>query len=187
MEMNKLASENVSGQSTIEFLATFTFSFLFLFFFLKVALNYSKGYVAHYATFMASRAFLVYDNHSTAEAAATTASKNVFKSFWLDKVSPDQFGTSNVDSNLKFNTFSDMGSSGALPMFKGAYFDYEEQFSVSNVLGGTDTVTLRSESFLGREPTRIGCLAQICKALETLADESACDKADIVTLSDNGC
>jgi hypothetical protein len=56
--------KNSKGQSTIEFIFSFTAAVGFVFLFLKMALNYTNGYMVHHATFMASRAYLVSDSES---------------------------------------------------------------------------------------------------------------------------
>ena len=62
--------KNNKGQSTIEFILTFTAAVGFIFLFLKMALNYTDGYIVHHATFMASRAYLVGDAEQYANAGA---------------------------------------------------------------------------------------------------------------------
>ena len=49
------------GQSTIEFILSFSTSVGFIFLFFKMALNFADGYMVHHATFLASRAYLVND------------------------------------------------------------------------------------------------------------------------------
>ena len=166
------------GQSTIEFLVTFPMVILFLFFFLKLSFNFTMGYLAHYATFMSSRTFLVFDDDSKFDTNAENAARGAFRSVLLDRVSNKFRG------NPTFNSVPDISGVGnASPVFKGAVFSYRETFSISNLLGGTDKVDLVSESFLGREPTRIGCLQRICQSLGELVGNCT----DLVTLSDNGC
>ena len=179
--MNMAANNKLyrrEGQSTIEFLVTFPMVILFLFFFMKLSFNFTMGYLAHYATFMSSRTFLVYDDDSTFDTNAENAARGVFKSILLDRVSKKFSG------NPTFNSIPDVSGAGnASPVFKGAVFEYQETFSISNLLGGTDKISLVSESFLGREPTRVGCLQRICRSLEQLTGNCV----DLVTLSDNGC
>ena len=72
-----------SGQSTIEFLCTFAFVLATIFVFLKIAMNVTNGYLVHYATYMASRAYLVNDNGSNSpsggDGPALSLAKSVFK------------------------------------------------------------------------------------------------------------
>ncbi len=173
------------GQSTVEFLVTFPFVFLFIVFFFKLALNFTKGYLAHYATFTAGRSFLVFDYHEPDDSKARSSAREVFDSILLSNINASQFNV----RGLKFNYFSDVtDGNNTNPLFKGAYFDYKETFSLSRLLGGKNPMNLRSEALLGREPTRIGCLRRICKAMEQLAGVSSCKKDNgLVTLSDNGC
>ena len=53
-----------TGQSLIEFLICFIFAFGILLLGIKVAFNLTNGYMAHYATYVASRVYLVSDNNS---------------------------------------------------------------------------------------------------------------------------
>ena len=171
------------GQSTIEFLVTFPFIILFIIFFLKLSLNFTKGYLVHYATFMAGRSFLVLDYHTSNDDTAKTRARDVFESILLSKVNASQF-----DANrLQFNYFSDVdGSNNTHPLFKGAFFNYKETFSILRFFGGKQVMDLKSEALLGRESTRIGCLKRICEAIKTLG--GGCDRnSSLVTLSDNGC
>ena len=175
------------GQSTIEFLVTFPLIFAFVIYFFKSSLNFTRGYLAHYATFMASRTFLVYDNHRGDDTIAMIQAREAFKSTHIGHIG-NQF---TPDPNkLQFNSYPDVGSGGTGnidPLFKGAYFDYMETFSYSDLFGGTDPLHLRSESFLGREPTRLGCLERICEAMKVLTGQGDCTNNYPITLSDNGC
>ena len=75
--------KNNKGQSTIEFILTFTAAVGFIFLFLKMALNYTNGFMVHHATYMASRSYLVsdeerYDNAGAGDAQAFQLAKAVF-------------------------------------------------------------------------------------------------------------
>ena len=70
------------GQSTIEFLLTFIFSIGILILFISLGLNLTRGYIAHYATYMASRTYLTADNTSftdtSSDSYAEQEAENVF-------------------------------------------------------------------------------------------------------------
>jgi hypothetical protein len=78
-----MKAKNNKGQSTIEFILTFTAAVGFIFLFLKMALNYTNGYMVHHATFMASRAYMVgdaerYESAGAGDARAFDMAKAVF-------------------------------------------------------------------------------------------------------------
>lgn len=170
--------KNNKGQSTIEFVLTFTAAVGFIFLFLKMALNYTNGYMVHHATFMASRAYLVsdaelYDNDKVGDPAAYELAKAVFRKNLPEALMPDFDGTVMVNAP----------DSGKLSTFTGVWTQFSQAFSLS-FIGGKDSILFRSESFLGREPTRAESALQICQSIMAVASISSCDKH--ATLEDNG-
>lgn len=168
-----------AGQSTIEFIMTFSMVFAFTFLFLKIAMNYTDGYMVHYATFMASRSFLTvdpkqqkYENVDNSDDDAAKYAKETFKKYLPDGLIKDFNGQVNVidPGTAKFTTFI------------GVFTKYSTPFSLG-IVGGTDELDMRSESFLGREPTRFEVYFQICNAIKTVTG-ATCDKQ--ATLDDNG-
>jgi hypothetical protein len=174
-----MANLNEKGQSTIEFILTFTASVGFIFLFLKLALNYTNGYMVHHATYMASRSYLVNDEErddpAQAERAAETKAKAVFT-----KYLPPDLVKGVEASMLKFNV---LGANTDFMAFVGVWVEYTQAFTLGFV-GGKEPVVFRSESFLGREPTRQETLVQVCEAIRTIVPGKSCDKH--VTLDDNG-
>ena len=71
------------GQSTIEFIMTFTVAVGLICFFLKMALNDTDGFMVHHATFMASRAYLVSDEDRQEgnDARAMVKARQVFTKY----------------------------------------------------------------------------------------------------------
>lgn len=169
---------NQSGQSTIEFILGFTFTIGILFVFVSLGINYGVGYLNHYATFMASRVFLVAENSGFASGGSyqkgEDQGRQLFNSFNLPR-----FGADNI--NLEFNTPAE----GNLKAYVGAYTIFERPLSQYRALGGGVTLNLHSESFLGKEPTRIDCALNTCEAMTGSSD--ACSPALDITLFDNGC
>lgn len=172
-----MKEKNNKGQSTIEFILTFTAAVGFIFLFLKMALNYTNGYMVHHATFMASRAYLVGDTES--QQTVEGRDKNAFElaKSVFDKNLPealiqgfDGVLTENNPGVVKFSVFT------------GVWTEFTQIFSLGFV-GGKDPVKFRSESFLGREPTRVESITQICTAIKTITLGS-CDLQ--ATLEDNG-
>jgi hypothetical protein len=177
---NRLLKKNrQKGQSTIEFIMTFSMVFAFTFLFLKIAMNYTDGYMVHYATFMASRSYLTvdpkqqkYENVDNSDDDAAKYAKETFNKFLPEGLIKDFNGQVNVidPAAAKFTPYI------------GLFTKYTTQFSLG-VIGGTDELEMRSESFLGREPTRYEVYFQICNAIKTVTG-ATCDKQ--ATLDDNG-
>jgi hypothetical protein len=170
--------KNDKGQSTIEFITTFSAAVGFIFLFLKMATNYTEGYMVHHATYMASRAFLVGDSESQQsidgrDKVAFDLAKSVFKK----NLASDKL-IKNFNSELQHN----FPGAGMLAPFIGVWIEYTQPFSIGFV-GGKDPVTFRSESFLGREPTRVESIAQVCAAIKTVTESDCKTHA---TLDDNG-
>lgn len=175
MDGNKRSLEK--GQSTVEFLASFVFVFTFMVILIRFALSAANGYMVHYATFMASRAYLVYDHNINspdgADAPAFGVAKKVFDDFRLGNFMGGE------PPILKVN-HPDFGGRSA---FVGVYADFEQMFSIPKLFGGGAPLKLRSESFLGREPTRATCAERVCRAMRDAG--GVCDKNS--TFFDNGC
>ncbi len=166
-----------SGQSTIEFLMCFIYTFGLVIIFLNLSLNFTNGHVAHYANFMASRAYLVGDgNQPTAEqndSYAQNVARKVFLKYKLSSFIKDTRG------GLKFNNPNDSVGS----IFTGTYYQFEQKFSSVPFMGGNETVDYLTESFLGKEPSRAECLEQICNAFRALGSNCIIHS----TFFDNGC
>lgn len=169
-------SSSNKGQSTIEFIMTFSLVFAFFFLFLKICMNFTDGYMIHHATYMASRAYLASDaERESPENRDDVAFKHaqiVFK-----KYLPESLITG-FSSELKQNS----PSTAKFTPFVGVYINHSTPFSLG-IIGGKEELDLRSESFLGREPSRVEVYFQICQAIKTLTG-AGCDKQ--TTLEDNG-
>lgn len=142
-----------------------------------MALNYTNGYMVHHATFMASRAYLVgdaerYESPAAGDARAFELAKSVFEKNLPEALIP------NFDGVLQKNEPGAVG----VPVFIGIWVEFSQAFSLGFV-GGKEKIAFRSESFLGREPTRAESAFQICQAIKTVTLGS-CDKQ--ATLDDNG-
>lgn len=179
-------SNNSYGQATIEFLMTFIFAVGFLFAFVSLALNMATGYMVHYATYMASRTYLVYDNGSASPEAsdryAEDNAKEVFDSYHLTKLGVHDavFTVLSPDDATRYE-------------YVGVRTTFEKPLSFFKLMGGGEKAKMISESFLGREPTRGTCLHRVCKAVEPILQKSGlgggedtCESPH-VTLFDNGC
>ncbi len=168
---------NERGQSTMEFLLAFTFVFTLIFLIFQVGVNFTNGYLVHYATFVASRTYLVIDNNSNNIASGDEDAKgraiSVFNQFPVDKFVPG------FRSELKINHPMQIPNN----LFVGAWVEYPEKFGISDMIGGIKDVSLRSESFLGREPSRVTCLTRICEAMKEIGGTCG----DHTTFFDDGC
>lgn len=169
---------NEKGQSTIEFLMTFIFAFAFLIVFLRTALNITNGFMVQYATFLASRTYMVWDNNSnnptSTDQAAATRARETFEKIPLSVI----FTGTTFDP-----TFNDP-SGGHEKVFNGVYVEFENKMNLGSLIGGDQTLNLISESFLLREPVRSECLERICVAM---TEVGATECKLHITLEDNGC
>lgn len=169
--------KNNKGQSTIEFIMTFTAAVGCIFLFFKMAINYTNGFMVHHATYMASRAYLVNDAEVGAgiperdEEALKLAQAVFLKNFPGALI---KGFSGKLEANPPKEDF--------FTPFIGVYIEYTQPFSMG-FIGGKDAVTFRSESFLGREPTRIETMEQVCKAISKVTLGNCNTQA---TLDDNG-
>ncbi|MBC7428647.1 MAG: hypothetical protein H7336_08560 [Bacteriovorax sp.] len=173
-------SKSSKGQSTIEFLMTFTAAVGFIFLFLKMAMNYTDGFMVHHATYMAARAYMVSDENREAlpegDARAMTKAREVFTRYLPEALIPGVKAGMLQENNPE-------PSQTKYPAFVGLYIEYEQKFSYG-FIGGKEPLHLTSEAFLGREPTRRETRTQVCKAMKINLGLVRCDVH--VTLEDNG-
>ncbi|MCY4643111.1 MAG: hypothetical protein OXB88_00675 [Bacteriovoracales bacterium] len=175
--------KNDKGQSTIEFLISFVFSLGILLVFIQLAVNLTGGFLAHYATYMASRTFLVYEEGRGTDIAGDYRQSVEKAQEVFDSYNVKIFGVYDSQAELKFN-FEDDDSRKDYA-FTGAYYLYRQPISLFDYFGGDVKSTMRSESFLGKEPTRGECWARTKAAIDTLGIPS--DLKRYVTVFDNGC
>ncbi len=165
------------GQSTIEFIVSFIFVLSFFLTFFKLAMNSTNGFLLHYATFMASRAYLVNDNNSNTasggDSVAQAAAQKVYADLKITAFIP--VGPSTISVNHP--------GSGNKSIYTGVYAQYTDKFTVSSFFGGDNPIQYTSESFLGREPTRGECSERVCKAMKEIG--ASCNLH--ITFFDNGC
>lgn len=170
---------NAKGQSTIEFILTFTTSIGFIFLFLKMALNYTNGYMVHHATFMAARAYLVNDEErqssEDSDARALAYAKKVFVYYM-----PEGLVKGVTQASVQA---SGPAANNALPVFTGIIAEFSQLFS-TGFIGGKTSIPFTSEAFLGREVTRRESVAQTCNAIKESFSIPECNVH--TTLEDNG-
>ena len=175
--------KNSQGQSTFEFLMVFLFSIGILSIFVQLGINMTGGYLVHYATYMASRTFLVRElgnvnSISTDYSYAAGRAKEVFDSYRVEI-----FGVYDPAPELRFNYYDNNPQIDYF--FTGAYYRYKQPMSIFDYLGGEVDSEMYSESFLGKEPTRGECWERTKKAFEELAIRP--DHEKFTTVFDNGC
>lgn len=167
---------NEQGQSTIEFIIGFSIVFSMILLFLRISMQYTNGYFLHYATFMASRTYMVVDvndDESVNDSNASRRAKAVFDKFLVPEL------ISGFDGEVEFISPDENN----IPLFSGAVAEYKERLSPISMMGGETEINFRSESLLRREPGREYCLEQICKAMEQLGVSCTIH----ITYFDNGC
>lgn len=185
------------GQSTIEFIFTMMFSLGVVFLFVNISVNYSAGFLVHYATFMASRTYLTVDGNANqpagSEAEAAQAAFNTFRRFKMSAVGVPAAGImppGGAANGFYINPFSTVSNSQQA-LFVGVYARYEKPLSFFKVLAGDTPVTFVSESFLGKEPVRADCWQRTCQAimLGVKGQPNACSSQNShdFTVFDNGC
>tara|TARA_Y100001958_G_C20915706_1_gene332034 strand:+ start:74 stop:610 length:537 start_codon:yes stop_codon:yes gene_type:complete len=167
-----------TGQSTIEFLVSFSVIFTILLTFVRIAFNATNGFYAHYAVFNASRAYLVSDENNNSiqngDSSAIEKAKEVY----------DRFKVEYLIGGARPELMVNNPGSFANKPFIGNYISFKMDFGVSSMIGGKGPITLISESFLGREPSRQECIERICEAFSSI-DGGGCSSH--TTIYDNGC
>lgn len=158
---------------------TFTVAVGFIFLFLKMALNYTDGFMVHHATFMASRAYLVSDEDRKSldegDSKAMEKARLVFTKYLPEGL------VKGVEAGMLKENNPDAGKT-KFHAFVGLWVEFSQRFSMG-LIGGKESIHFVSESFLGREPTRSETRSQICQAIMSLG----LNKCDVhVTLEDNG-
>lgn len=177
--------ENNKGQMTLEFILAFVFGLGILFMFINMTINAGAGYLAHYATFMASRAYLVFENVSLNDTEVGTD--------LIVNKALDDFGMKvvNLDDDEREVTINSPGTS--LYEYSGVVVKFKKKFAPFAFMGGTEDVNFISESFLGREPTRGECFKRICDHVMGDHIGFQCESSGVnpseyhITVYDNGC
>jgi len=172
----------IRGQSVVEFLISLCFVLGFVVMFLRVALSVTDGYLAHYATYMAARSYLVIDEGAVDASYYDNDPQGVVRGVFakykkylfskalhdLEIIPPTQFQNST-------NHY-----------FTGVQFRFEGNLPSPSSMKGVKP-QLTSEAFLGKEPTIAGCLDGISRAFREFCSEGGGTECDHATYDDNGC
>lgn len=170
-----------SGQSTIEFILTFAFGVSVILVIFNSAMNYTTGYLVHYATYTASRTYLTADNSlgsignsAPSLGGAEAKARTTFNKYLLNvfKIPP---------SSMKINA---PGTDPAESLTVGVYTTFDQSIDAVGKVAGAAKLELVSESFLGKEPTRSECATRVCQAM---TGSTSCGPELDITLFDDGC
>lgn len=171
--------KNEYGQSTIEFILTFALTLGVVVLLLSATMNYVTGYLVHYATFSASRAYLTYDEAQPDISSAIRSAEDKAKTIF-DKFLVKSFGVSGI---LSFNN----PGLDNIYEYVGVFYNYKTNLKGTGFIGGKE-IKMLSESFLGKEPTRSDCRCQTQQAIGISCNGSfSTSITEDVTLYDNGC
>lgn len=172
------------GQSTIEFLVSFVFGVSVVFMVFNSALNYSTGYLVHYATFMASRVYLVSDNATgtinNPESSLGDGVEDATETYNLYRLDIFKIGS----DKFEVNRLDGQGMSTQEYMTVGARTIFDLSIDAIGKVLGQSKLELVSESFLGHEPSRAHCANRTCVGITGTPN---CSNDMDITLYDNGC
>lgn len=164
-----------AGQSSVEFVLTFLLLLGFLLFFFQLTMMMAFGNFVHYATFMAARAYVAAGiDKSEQSTRATMALQQLVK--YPNQPGKDRFASIGV--GIGGNGALRGAEIGGLDQFQPTVRDFSWMEGVRYTFKGklflipfagagkksaqdVNSLTLVSESFLGREPTETECRAYL--------------------------
>ncbi|MFL5783811.1 MAG: hypothetical protein ACJ76H_04315 [Bacteriovoracaceae bacterium] len=173
-----------AGQATIEFIFVLAFGLSLMLMIFNSAMNYATGYLVHYATFMASRVYMTsesyYGNFTVGyDGSLGRAEENARAAFRQYNL-----GIFGIQENEFFVNKVTSGQSSSEYLTVGAYSRYTQKVDLLGKVAGNTELDMVSESFLGHEPTRVGCAIRTCMAI---TGREVCDESMDITLFDDGC
>ena len=183
-EFLRLNRKDERGQSTVEFTLTLILLMAYLLFFFQLSMIFGFGNYVHYATFMSARAFLsagsgIEDQKSRAKQVILGMVKKSEQEAGVDKFPSIAKGSGQGDPpGYQILTGAPSGNSGSDWMTDVRYAFKSKLFMIPMAGPGkkdstsVNSVTLTSESFLGREPPDDECRNMI---------------GQVMGLYDNGC
>jgi len=154
-----------SGQSTIEFALTMTLLMGFVLFFVHLAFLFAYGNLVHYATFMSARAYLSAgeDPEGQVKRAQTVIIRLLKRSEVNPGVEKYQFVAKGVEGEeipgMYYSPKAPYdGKDRGFSWLQGIRYKFRAtlpMIPLSTGNGGANSLTLTSESWLGREKTRV--------------------------------
>ena len=146
------------------------------------AMNYTTGYIVHYATFMASRVYMTnetyFGNMGSTLSQLGPAETKANAAFAKYNLQIFNIPTSGFAVNKPtMNGGSEYLTTGARTLF-------EQRIDVFGRVAGQKKLELVSESFLGHEPPRVECAARVCYSI---TGQETCNTQMDITLFDDGC
>ena len=115
------------------------------------------------------------NNPEGSDGAALKKAQDVFAAHQVDVFFNNFTGEVEANSTETLNTRRNN-------LYVGVFVNYSDSLGLPN-LGPAINMDLRSESFLGREPTRSECYDQICNAMLAIGGDCRVH----TTVFDNGC
>ncbi len=169
-----------AGQSTVEFIFTFAFGVSIILVIFNSAMTYTTGYLVHYATFMASRTYLTAETYSGTFGYSSGQKAELAARETFNKYNLGIFGINPGDFHI--NPAHNGTPSDYITV--GVYTSFEKDIDTVGKLAGQSKLSLVSESFLGKEPTRGVCAERVCHAI---TNQEVCNGTMDITLFDDGC
>ena len=173
LKMGAARSRDERGQSTVEFALTLILMMAFLLFYLQLSMVFAFGNYAHYATFMAARAYLaagssIKDQQARAQSVLTKMLKRG------DGSSTDRFpsiakgiqGDGDIPGMSMSPPEQFKQSDPNFSWLQGVRYTFRSKLFVLPLTGNLNgpaqtnnlnSVTLTSESWLGKEPSYEDC------------------------------
>jgi hypothetical protein len=171
-----------SGQATVEFVLTFILFFAFVLFFFQLSLVFAFGNFAHYATFMAARAYLSagvdnQDQQTRARDVIVALLKKSAGASGVDKFPSIARGTGGGDpGGFEVTPPSQYDPlDPGLSWMQGVRYTFKSNLFIIPLAGfgrnassgannrSVNSVTLTSESWLGKDPSEADCKADMGK------------------------
>lgn len=180
---------NDKGQATIEFIFSFAIGLLFILFFIFYCINLGAGYLAHYATYSTSRAYLTYDYGGNNPRTNFQRSKEYALGYYIGNFSKPlkAIGLKVQNNEPQFNSIE----TNSLYDYTGVYLRFLPPFQIgSDDTDSYETNSYVSESFLGKEPSRAECGCQVLNAMGIQSCSGGgypSNLRDDITVFDNGC
>jgi hypothetical protein len=177
---SKLRGRQEGGQATVEFALSLIILMAFTLFYLQLTLIFGIGNYVHYATFMAARAYLSAgpsrgDQVDRANAVIIQTLKKSAGQAGADRFSPyvkATGGGGDGPPGVDINDATYNANDPVYSFFQGIRYTYKSTIfpqlignmpasSASTGPGGPNVLTLKSESWLGREASYSECRTEM--------------------------